>query len=51
MLKTYKIGSLFFQFEEGQQPEGAIEVKERKAANKAATPKTRARKTVKKSGE
>lgn len=41
MLKIYKVGDLTFQFEEGQQPAGAVEVepkaKAAKPANKART--------------
>lgn len=46
MLKVYKVGELTFQFEEGEQPAGATEVKPdegerpkaRKTANKQAKP-------------
>lgn len=44
MLKIYKIGVLTYQFEEGTQPAGAVEVKAEKTvkpANKAATPKNK----------
>lgn len=44
MLKRYEYNGLIFQFEEGKQPTGAVEVKERKVANKARAPKTKAAK-------
>lgn len=45
-IKVYKVGALTFQFEEGEQPAGAIEVKEKaekaeKPANKAKTAKNK----------
>lgn len=49
MLKIYKLGGLTYQFEEGQQPAGAvpiegkpIEAKKRPARNKAAKPANKA---------
>lgn len=42
MLKRYKVNDSWFWFEEGQQPEGAIE-------EKAAKPETKERKTANKS--
>jgi hypothetical protein len=48
MLKRYKVNDAWFWFEEGEQPEGAIEEKavkpenkERKPTNKARTPRTK----------
>lgn len=48
MLKIYKINGLTYQFEEGEQPAYAVEVKqaaaqakERKAANKARATRTK----------
>lgn len=46
MLKLYKVGGLTFQFEEGQQPKGAAEVKPEKAEAKEAAPKNKARKAA-----
>lgn len=52
MLKRYNWKGLEWQFEEGKQPEGAIEIKpEKKAAapqNKAVKPANKARKAAKK---
>lgn len=42
MLKRYSYNGLTYQWEEGQQPDGAIEIKQ-------ATPKTRERKAANKS--
>ena len=42
MLKIYIVNGLTYQFEEGEQPEGAVEVKA------AEPPKDKARKTVNK---
>lgn len=47
MLKIYKYNGLTFQFEEGTQPEGAVEVKTEAPAKKtvekkAAEPKSKA---------
>ncbi len=40
-LKIYRVGSLTFQYEEGNQPKGAVEVKpESKPKAKPATNKT-----------
>lgn len=41
MLKLYKLGGLTYQFEEGKQPEGAVEVKPTKAEPKAAPAETK----------
>lgn len=50
MLKRYNWKGLEWQFEEGKQPEGAIEIKpEKKAAapqNKAVKPANKARKVA-----
>ena len=46
MLKKYKVGELTYQFEEGEQPAGAVEVKSAKAAAKAVKPADKARKTT-----
>jgi hypothetical protein len=52
MLKRYIVNGLEFQYEEGTQPKGAVEVKpEKKAAeplNKAVKPANKARKAAKK---
>lgn len=42
MLKIYEYNGFMFQYEEGEQPEGATEIKR-------ATPKTRERKAANKS--
>ena len=40
VMKCYKVGGYVFQYEEGKQPEGAIEVKaDKKPANKKAPAK------------
>lgn len=44
-MKIYKVGSLTFQFEEGKQPEGAVEVK--KPETKAVRPVNKSRRTRK----
>ena len=44
MVKEYFINGKGWQFEEGEQPEGAIEVKQTKPENKQAEPKNKARK-------
>lgn len=52
MLKRYIVNGLEFQYEEGTQPAGAVEVKpEKKAAeplNKAVKPADKSRKVVRK---
>ena len=53
MLKHYIYGGKEFQYEEGEQPEGAVEIKptEKKAAeplNKAAKPTDKRARAVKK---
>lgn len=63
MLKKYEIGGLVFKFEEGEQPEGAVEVKAKAApkaepkdepkketAKKAAKAENKARKVENKEG-
>lgn len=49
-LRIYKVGALTFQFEEGQQPAGAVLVEDAKPApaRKAARPANKARKAVQK---
>ena len=50
MLKRYIINGKEYQYEEGEQPEGAIEVRPVKAAepqNKAVKPANKAKKAVK----
>ena len=51
MLKRYKLNDSWFWFEEGQQPEGAIEEKAAKPANKEAKPANKARTTRTKKAE
>ena len=52
MLKRYNWKGLEWQFEEGKQPEGAVEIKPGKKAaapqNKAVKPANKARKAAKK---
>ena len=45
MLKLYEYNGLTFQFEEGEQPKGAVEVKQAKAETKEAKPTNKARAT------
>lgn len=50
MLKDYIVKGLQYQYEEGTQPEGAVEVVAKKAvepSDKAAKPANKARKAVK----
>lgn len=44
MLKIYRIGSHLYQYEEGEQPEGAIEVK---AEKEKVAPQNKIKKQVK----
>ena len=44
MLKIYRIGNHLYQYEEGEQPEGAVEVK---AEEKKVVPQTKIKKQVK----
>lgn len=46
MMKIYKVGQFTRQYEEGKQPEGAVEVKE--PAKKAAKPANKAKKAANK---
>lgn len=53
MLKQYIVGGKQFQYEEGEQPEGAVELmpKEKKAvepSNKAVKPVNKSRRAAKK---
>lgn len=45
MLKTYKYNGLTFQFEEGEQPKGAVEVKQAAAKTKEVKPANKSRST------
>lgn len=42
-LKIYKVGELTYQFEEGTQPAGAMEVKAQKPQAKSRVPRNKAR--------
>lgn len=42
-LKIYKVGELTYQFEEGTQPAGAVEVKAEKPQTKQRTPRNKQR--------
>ncbi|MBQ9004079.1 MAG: hypothetical protein IJ087_19725 [Eggerthellaceae bacterium] len=46
MLKKYEYNGLTYQFEEGQQPVGAVEVKQAKTADKASMPANKAKKAA-----
>lgn len=46
MLKDYIVNGKQFQFEEGKQPKGAVEVKEVEPSDKAVKPANKARKAV-----
>lgn len=50
MLKIYMVNGKTFQFEEGEQPEGAVELKPKavEPSNKAVRPANKARTAVKK---
>jgi hypothetical protein len=48
MLKDYIVNGKQFQFEEGTQPEGAVEVKAVEPSTKAVKPVNKSRKTVRK---
>ena len=41
MLKIYEYNGFTFQFEEGTQPKGAVEVKQKKTQNKERKAKTK----------
>ena len=45
MLKIYEYNGFTFQFEEGTQPEGAVEVKQAATQNKEAKPANKRRTT------
>ena len=47
MMKIYKCGDYYRQYEEGKQPEGAIEVKKPAAEKEKASPANKARRTTK----
>lgn len=47
MLKIYEYGGRTFQFEEGRQPEGAVEVKKAEPKNKAIKPANKVAKAKK----
>ena len=48
MMKIYEYEGFTRQYEEGTQPEGAVEVKAKKPENKAKEPKNKAKKVEKK---
>jgi hypothetical protein len=48
MLKNYIVDGRQYQFEEGTQPEGAVEVKAVEPSTKAVKPANKSRKTVRK---
>lgn len=48
MLKEYIVNGKQYQFNEGEQPEGAVEVKAVEPSNKAVKPANKSRKVVKK---
>lgn len=50
MLKEYIVNGLTYQFEEGEQPDGAVEVKAKavEPSNKAVKPANKSRKAVSK---
>lgn len=48
MLKNYIVDGRQYQFEEGTQPEGAVEVKAVEPSNKAVKPANKTRKAVRK---
>ena len=45
MIKEYMVGGKQYQFEEGEQPKGAIEVKKVEPQNKAVKPANKAKRT------
>lgn len=47
MLKRYLINGKEWQYEEGEQPKGAVEVKAVEPSDKAVKPANKARKAVK----
>lgn len=50
-LKQYIVGGFTFQYEEGEQPAGAVEVKSEKAETKARTTQNKARATRNKTAQ
>lgn len=48
MLKIYRYNGYTFQYEEGKEPAGAVEVKQAKTQNKARTAQNKSRTTRKK---
>jgi len=46
MLKEYIVNGKQYQYEEGEQPEGAVEVKAVEPSNKAVKPANKTRKAV-----
>lgn len=48
MLKKYIVNGKKYQYKEGAQPEGAVEVKKKEPLNKAVQPANKARRTRKK---
>lgn len=48
MLKRYIVNGKEFQFEEGKQPKGAVELKAEQPVDKAKKPANKARKAAKK---
>ncbi len=50
-LKQYIVGGFTFQYEEGEQPAGAVEVKSEKAETKARTTANKARATRNKTAQ
>ena len=51
MLKLYEYNGFTFQFEEGKQPDGAVEIKQRIVKDKEAKPANRRRTTRTKKAE
>lgn len=45
MMKEYMVGSRQYQFEEGEQPKDAVEVKKVEPQNKAVKPANKAKRT------
>lgn len=50
-MKIYRIGGLRFQYEEGEQPKGAVEVVPEKPAPKKRTPQNKAKAAADKAAE
>lgn len=51
MLKNYMVGGKCFQFEEGQQPAGAVEVNAAKPSEKAAQTEDKAARPANRAGK